>query len=517
MPRRKLREDKPFAVMGGSLDILKRHCVVTKEEAQLLTGSVKPIVLVKKSAEYSLAEAVAPGNPYLGVMLPYAPVHYFLLRPEDILVMTSGNISDEPIVYEDDDAFDRLSTIADYFLVHNRRIYCRADDSVCRTFQEKPYWLRRGRGLAPAPIKLATSGPKILACGGELKNTFCLTADNMAFISAHTGDLENQATYNSYRDSIRHYQEMLNITPELVACDLHPGYLSTQYARELGLPVVGVQHHHAHIAAVLAEHGMDEKVIGVAFDGTGYGTDGNIWGGEFFLADCSDYIRLAHCAYLKLPGGARAIQEPWRLAAWQLYSLYGPDFINRAVPLTSRLQEGWQLVLQAAEKGINTPLSAGAGRLFDIAAAILGIRTHIHYEGQAAVELELAAAGIQGKALPYQIQGGTPLELDFSPAFEALVNRMEAGADYRSLAADFHATVAAAMIETVGRLGRMTGVNKVVLSGGVFQNVTLLSLVVTQLEKDFIVLLPKMVPPNDGGLSLGQIAVARKRSEGRCV
>lgn len=508
---RKIREDKPFAVMGGSLEAVSRQCLVSAEEDKLLTGTVRPIVLLAKRPEYSLAPAVAPGNPYLGVMLPYAPVHWLLLEPDAFWVMTSGNTSDEPIVYSDDDALDRLAGIADYFLVHNRGIYCRADDSVARVFRDKPYILRRGRGLVPAPVRLAKAGPSVLACGGELKNSFCLTRGELAFVSAHVGDLENMATFGAYTAAIEHYQRLFAITPEVVAYDLHPEYLSTKYAQSLDLPGVVVQHHHAHIAGVLAEHGLDEQVIGVAFDGTGYGSDGHLWGGEFLLADCRNYTRLAHCRYLPLPGGTKAIKEPWRPAAWVLRQLYGAGFANNDFPLVRLLPEHWELALQAADKGINTPLASGAGRLFDIAAAILGVRTHINYEGQAAVELELAAAGAAGCVLPYDITPGEPAQLDFLPTFAAMAEAARRGRPRAELAAAFHATVADAIVAMTRRLSRATGIRKVALSGGVFQNMTLLHQVISLMEKDFFLLLHRQVPPNDGGLALGQAAVAIER------
>ncbi|MDT8904051.1 carbamoyltransferase HypF [Anaeroselena agilis] len=509
---RKVREDKPFAVMAGSLEAIRARCRVDAAEEELLAGTARPIVLLAKGPGYDLAAAVAPGNPYVGMMLPYAPVHWLLLAPGDVWVMTSGNTSDEPIAFEDDDALARLAGIADFFLAHNRPIRCRADDSVARVFAGRPYILRRSRGFAPAPVRLNAPGPAVLACGGELKNAFCLTRGDLAFMSAHVGDLENMATYNAYTDAIAHYQRLFDVVPEVVAHDLHPEYLATKYAMECGLPRVGVQHHHAHIAAVLAEHGESGPAIGVAFDGTGYGDDGRLWGGEFLLADLKGYTRLAQLAYMPLPGGARAIREPWRLAARMLYELYGADFVNKDIPFTRTLPAGWELMLDAAAKGLNAPLSSGAGRLFDTAAALLGIRGTINYEGQAAVELELAAAGRRGRVLPYDVTAGEPAVVDFRPAFAALADALGRGTPPALLAADFHATLADAVASVVRRLAAASGVRKVALSGGVFQNVTLLGQVVGLLEKDFTVLLHRRVPANDGGLALGQAAVAIERS-----
>ncbi|WP_425058437.1 Carbamoyltransferase HypF [Sporomusa carbonis] len=511
---RKVREDKPFAVMAGSMAAITAECMVSAADGQLLQSAARPIVLLAKGAGYSLADGIAPGNRYIGVMLPYAPVHYLLLEAQDIWGMTSGNASDEPIAYEDADAVERLKDIADCFLIHNRDIYCRADDSVVRTVFDQPYFIRRSRGYVPAPVGLARAMPPVLAVGGELKNTFCLTRGKQAFLSAHNGDLENLPTYQSYIAAIEHFKKLVNVTPQIAACDLHPEYLSTKYAAALDLPKVAVQHHHAHIAAVMAEHNLDGPVIGIAFDGTGYGPDGTLWGGEFLVADLKDYRRLGHLAYMPLPGGAKAIKEPWRMAVWLLNELYGQDFVRLNLPLARNLPAGWELVLAAVEKGLNTPLSSGAGRLFDVAAALLGIRQVINYEGQAAVELELAAQGLTGKVLPYSAgEVGDTWELDFKPVFAALCQALRQGAAVPQLAADFHATLAAAIVAVAGKIGNATKLNRVVLSGGVFQNVTLLTQVVRMLEQhSFTIYLHRLTPPNDGGLALGQAIVAGERS-----
>ena len=508
--QRKYREEKPFAVMCGSLAAVKQLCFLSAAEEGLLTGPAAPIVLLRRKPEDSLAPAVAPGNPCLGVMLPYAPVHYRLLADNDVLVMTSGNVSEEPIAYEDEDARKRLAGIAEYFLVHNREIHCRVDDSVARIFEQKPYLLRRSRGYAPAPIAVGKNGPAVLACGGETKNTFCLTKDAQAFVSPHIGDLENQEIFQAYQETIEHYKRLFDIQPQALACDLHPEYLSGKYAAGIDLPLVKVQHHHAHIASVLAEHGCREKVLGVAFDGTGYGPDGRLWGGEFLLADLAGYERLGHCRYLPLPGGAKAIREPWRQAAWVMQQLYGDAFASRQPVFARQLPAGFELVLQATTAGLNAPLTSSAGRLFDTAAALLGLRLYNTFEGQAAIELEAAAAGRRGCVLPYELTAENVL--DFCPSFAALLAGLEQGRDRTALAADFHATVAAAAEAVVRRLARQCGVRTVALSGGVFQNMTLLRQLVARLQGDFTVLVNRQVPANDGGISLGQAAVARERS-----
>jgi len=503
---RKIREDKPFAVMCGSIEAVRRICFLSTEEEILLTGPIGPIVLLRKRAVEILAADIAGGNPYLGVMLPYAPLHFLLLKPADIFVMTSGNQSGEPIVYKDNEVYPKLKGIADYFLVHNREIHCRVDDSVVRVFHGQPYLLRRSRGLAPAPIHLHKAGLSVLACGGETKNTFCLTKGREAFVSEHIGDLENQQTLLSYQKSIEHYQCLFDIDPEVAVYDLHPEYLSTKYAKQLSIPAMGVQHHYAHIASVLAEHNFNDSVIGVAFDGTGYGDDGTLWGGEFLLADLHSYERLAHCAYLPLPGGEKAVRQPWRQAVWILQDIYGVDFLSHKANRIKNMPNGWELMLQATAQGINAPLSSSAGRLFDTAAALLGLRLYNNYEGQAAVELELAAHGAVGKVLPYDITSTN--EIDFRATFAALTNSQAAIGD---LAAAFHTTIADAIVVMIRRLHKITGVSTVALSGGVFQNMTLLQQVIRLLEMDFTVLLNRQVPPNDGGLSLGQAAVARER------
>ena len=522
---RKHREDKPFAVLCGSLAAARSVCEISAEEEALLQSPAAPIVLLKKKpAAAGLAAAIAPGNPWLGVMLPYAPVHHLLLAPEDIWVMTSANISDEPIAYQDADAGERLSRIADAFLVHNRVIAHRVDDSVMRLVLGAPYLLRRSRGLAPLPIHLAAGGESVLACGAELKNTFCVTKGELAFVSEHIGDLANQATLASYEEIIAHYEDIFAIQPRLLACDLHPEYLSTKYARERAkreqLPLFAIQHHHAHIAAVLAEHGLEGPVLGVSFDGTGYGTDGCIWGGEFMQATPADFTRLAHFRYLPLPGGERAAKEPWRQALWVLQQLYGEAIAERRPDFIAAIPAGWQLLLQAAKAGLNAPLTSSAGRVFDTAAALLGVRLVNNYEGQAAVELELLAmqAGAPGRVLPYEIRGKNGImEIDFLPVFAVLSDGAQQPQAVRAaLAMDFHATMAALITDVLQRLRERTGLACAALAGGVFQNKTLLELTVPQLaDAGFTVLLNRQVPPNDGGLALGQAAAALAKWRGR--
>ncbi len=510
---RKIREDKPFAIMAGTMEIVHELCQTSEAEEKLLTSLARPIVLLEKREGYDLAPSVAPGNPHVGVMLPYAPVHALLLGRQDVWVMTSGNTSDEPIIYDDGEVIDRLHSIADYFLTHNRPIYRRADDSVVRIFQSQPYVIRRSRGYVPLPIELSAELPPLLAAGAEVKNTFCLTKGKRAFLGPHIGDLENLSTFESYQQAISHWKQLFDLKPEIVAYDLHPEYLSTKFALTLDLPAIGVQHHHAHIAAVMAEHGLREQVIGVAFDGTGYGTDGTLWGGEFLVADLKGFERAAHCRYLPLPGGAKAIREPWRMAAWVLYELYGDHVFDLGIRCVNEWPAHWRLAIQAAATGLNSPLTSSAGRLFDAAAAILGLRQTINYEGQAAVELEQISAGKKGELLPYDIKRGTPAVLDFMPAFASMVTKIRSGKDAPSLAASFHSTIAHGIVSMISTIHSQTGLRHVALSGGVFQNLTLLIQVVTMLKQQSLsVYWHRHVPPNDGGVALGQAIIAGTRS-----
>lgn len=515
---RKVREDKPFAVMAADMQTIKQICAVTPSEEDLLRSSAAPIVLLRKNEHYDLAEQTAPHNDYLGVMLAYAPIHCLLLKSGDVFVMTSANLSDEPIVYRDDES-DRLEAVADYKLVHNRIINTRVDDSVARVFRGRTMMMRRSRGFAPAPVKLPFADEKsILACGPELKNTFCLTKHDRAFISQHIGDLENMAVNDSYKQNIELFERLFDIKPQVLVCDMHPEYFSTKYAVQRAkaedLPIVKVQHHHAHIASVLAEHEIKDKVIGVALDGTGYGGDGNIWGGEFMLADMASYERLGHFAYMPLPGGARAVKEPWRLALWQAHKLYG-DEIEQFYP--ELLRPGWQLMLKAVQNGFNAPLSSGAGRVFDAVSALLGICCSINYEGQAAIELDRAAQGGCGRVLPYEVKRhDDQYILDFAETYRALYSFKQSGR-IADAAMSFHLTAAKAIADILRRISTDTGIYKAVFSGGVCQNVTLMNLLYDELDSEFDLYMNEQVPPNDGGLSFGQAAAASARLAGGMI
>ena len=520
--RRKRREAKALAVMAGALETVRRLCAVSEEEERWLASPAAPIVLLQRrpDAEDAVAPSVAPGNPCLGVMLPYAPIHLLLLAPDDLWVMTSANLSGEPIIYDDVAAERGLTEIADAILMHNREIVHRVDDSVLRMTAGGRQIVRRSRGFAPTPLALPSARDcTVLAGGAELKNTFCLTRGAEAFLSEHIGDLMERSVLASYEATIAHYEQFFAVRPEVLAADLHPAYLSGQYlaaraARE-GLPLVRVQHHHAHIAAVLAEHACHERVLGVALDGTGYGDDGASWGGEFMAANLADYERLAHFAYLPLPGGDRAAAEPWRLALWVLHGMYGAELAARAPRFAAALPAGWELLMQATAAGVNAPPTSSAGRLFDAAAALLDICRVNVYEGQAAIGLELCARRTRraGVVLPYRLnRASVPMTVDFLPVLCALADGADGltAEERAGRALDFHVTMAAAVAEMLGVLAARTGLRTVALSGGVFQNALLMENLLTRLG-DFRVLLPHLVPPNDGGIAYGQAAAALAR------
>lgn len=510
---RKYRWDKPFAVMLPDLDTVRQYCLVEEAEAELLASQRRPIVLLRKRLDGSaLAGEVAPRNPRIGVMLPYTPLHYLLCEQMPPLVMTSGNVSDEPIVYEDTCAVTALSGIADGFLTHNRAIFRRCDDSVAVYAAHAPRLLRRSRGYAPQPLTILDCGRNILACGGEQKNTFCLTRRDKAFLSQHIGDLDNQATLESYQREIGYFQEMFAVSPQVVACDMHPEYLSTQYARSCRDEArIEVQHHHAHLASVLAEHAVTGEAIGLIFDGTGYGPDGMLWGGEVLIGDCAGFRRAAHLRPLLLPGGSQAIREPWRIALAALADAGGMDLLASAPD--GLLRPGWQILLQAAQQGINTPRSTSMGRLFDAVAALAGIGRTVNYEGQAAVELEQELSMPAHAAYaPYTFriaQEDGMHVIDWRQLICAVVADMAAGRGAAVIARRFHQAVVALCLDICRCIRAESGLTQVALSGGCWQNIYLLEQTAAALQADgFRVLLNQAVPANDGGLAYGQAAVA---------
>ncbi len=549
--QRKKRSSKPFAVMVTDMDEAKRHCYVSPEEEKLLTSPQKPIVLMNWKDDSCVSREVAPNLRFLGIMLPYTPLHHILLRDTGLpLVMTSGNLSEEPIARDNDEALRRLSRIADYFLIHNRDIYSRYDDSVAIAERGTSQLIRRARSYAPYPIRLPFKTRQVLGCGAEEKNTFCLTKDNYAFLSQHIGDMENMETLEHFDSTLSLYKRLFRVEPEIVAHDLHPDYLATKYAKELGelgLRLVPVQHHHAHIAGCLVDNGVDTPVIGVAFDGTGMGADGNIWGGEFLVADYHDFRRAGHLEYLPLPGGAAAIKRPYRTAIGYVLTLLGEDALN-AVIATLNEVKGKQsqlastcspneffdrrvgqvteveveVIKRQIERKINSPLCSSMGRLFDAISALLGIRQEIDYEGQAAVELEMAAhssavareldeaiSHVQ-ESYPYRIveDGGIRI-VHLRDLLSAIIEDSHRGIPKGIISLKFHDTVAQMINEMCYLIADEAGITQVALSGGVFQNRLLLRKAVNLLESSgFQVLTHRQVPCNDGGISLGQAVIA---------
>jgi hydrogenase maturation protein HypF len=520
--KRKKRQFKPFAIMVSDINEARRYCDISEAEETLLSSPQNPIVLLPWKQTTPICRAVAPNINYLGVMLPYTPLHHLLLREVKLpLVMTSGNISEEPIARDNDEAVRRLSGIADYFLVHNRDIYARYDDSVTMVERNDAQIVRRARGYAPYPVHLPFQARQVLACGAEDKNTFCLTRDNYAFLSQHIGDMENMETLQHFDTTIHLYQKLFRIKPELIACDLHPEYLSTKYAQELtakqnSLKIVPVQHHHAHIVSCMVDNNIDKPVIGVALDGTGYGSDGRIWGGEFLVADYKGFQRLGHLEYLPLPGGATAIKRPYRIAAAYLYKLLGEDALSTNLAFLKEIDEvELNLIKRQVSSGLNTPLTSSLGRLFDAISALLGIRGVIDYEGQAAVELETAAYGVLNESAnahyPYAIiEQDDIFIIKLKELITAVIRDLLQGVERSTIAAKFHFTVATLVTDVCNTIARKTGINQVALSGGVFQNRLLLRKLVPMLETaHFSVLTHKQVPCNDGGISLGQAVIAQ--------
>ncbi|HKP11511.1 MAG TPA: carbamoyltransferase HypF [Blastocatellia bacterium] len=512
--QRKYREDKPFALMAASLDQIREHCFVSEAEAALLRSACRPVVLLERRPDSTIPPVVAPGVRSLGFMLPYSPLHHLLLDGLDRpLVMTSGNLSDEPICYEDGDARMRLGKVADSMLLHDRRIHMRADDSVARVSEGRAMILRRSRGYAPAPIRCAFRfAQEILACGAELKNTFCLTHENYAFVSHHIGDLENLETLRSFEHGIAHFKRLFNLHPGVVAYDLHPEYLSSKYALALDdiAAKVGVQHHHAHIASCMADNDIQGPLIGVAMDGLGFGSDGRFWGGEFFVADFTDAERVAHLDYVPMPGGARAIREPWRMAAVYLHRAMGDEFLNLALPFVRQLDRSrWAALRRMAETATNSPQTSSMGRLFDAVSSLLGLRNAVSFEGQAAIELEAIADRRATAAYEFDIADGI---IKADPVIQQAVADLLDGASPASVSAKFHLGVARLIASIACGTRDEHRLNRVALSGGVFQNLFLLEQARRLLAADgFEVFTHHRVPPNDGGISLGQAAVANAR------
>jgi hydrogenase maturation protein HypF len=562
---RKGRVDKPFAVMAWDATAVRQFAHLSPAEETLLTSKERPILLLRKKENNPLSDLVAPGNNYVGVMLPYTPLHYLLLSVNSdpspasrhsplILVMTSGNYSDEPIVKDNDEARERLAPLADAFLFHNRDIYARCDDSVVRIIDNSQLTIdnlqllpiRRSRGYAPFPVKLPFAIPTTLAVGGELKATFCLTKENFAFMSQHIGDMENLETLEAFETAVSHFQAIFRARPERLVCDMHPGYLSTQWAERQAaqhdLPLTKVQHHHAHIAAVMAEHQLDgsRPVIGFSFDGTGYGTDGAIWGGEVMLADYQGFERVGYLKYVPLVGGDAAVKRPFRIALAHLWAA-GIEWSGDLPCMEGITAVEQNIIRKQLESNLNSvPINAvptsSMGRLFDAAAALAGVRQTVTYEAQAAIEFESLVNPDVTDSYTFKISNTEShgevtethrenqkvfsprpprsprlksYEIDPAPLFAELVTDVQNGTKTAIIAAKFHNAVADLILQLSHKLREQTGINQVALSGGVFQNVTLLEKAISRLHAaNFEILTHQLVPPNDGGLALGQAVIS---------
>ena len=511
--RRKQREEKPLALMAPDLETISTFAHIDPDEREVLTSPQRPIVLLRKRANNTIAPAVSPRNAWFGVMLPYTPLHDLLLAQGfTALVMTSGNLSEEPIAMGDADARRRLAPIADALLTHNREIYQRCDDSIVRKTHGVTSFLRRSRGYVPVPVFLRRRQPAVLACGAELKNTVCLLKEDRAFVSQHIGDLENLATYEFFQSNIAHLQRILDISPQVMACDLHPDYLSTRYARERDdLPLIQVQHHHAHIVSAMAENHLEDRVIGLAFDGTGYGPDGTIWGGEVLIAEARGFERAAFLTPVPMPGSAAAIRSPWRMAVSYLAHTFDDRLQGVDIPFMRAIDRRQADVLVTmGRKGINAPLTSSLGRLFDGVAALLGLRHQVAFEGQAAMELEMTADDGDGDAYDYHWQTvGNSRRIEIAPIIEGIVADLTGGIPARQISRRFHATLTALFSALCTEIRQETGLDRVVMSGGAFQNVLLATALSRELEhRGFKVYTQRLVPPNDGGISLGQAVAA---------
>ena len=517
---RKQRVGKPFAIMARDVACVEQFCHLDEFGRALLLRPERPIVLLPKRHPNPIAESVAPLISDLGVFLPYTPLHHVLLANGGFLalVMTSGNLSEEPIAIDNQEAVTRLAGLADFFLVHNRDILLRCDDSVVRPSGGRVRQWRRSRGYVPVPVFLREELPPVLAVGGELKNTICLIKGRHAFLSQHIGDLENLEAYRFFEEAVRHLERILEIEPQLVAYDLHPDYFATRWAlAQTGMERVGVQHHHAHLASCMAENHLEGKVIGVALDGTGYGTDGNIWGGEVLLADYTGFERAAHFAYVRMPGGAVAIHEPWRMAVSYLWQHFGEAFLDYPLRFVQQLdRRRIAVLLRMLERGVNSPLTSSCGRLFDAVAALVGIRQCVTYEAQAAIELEMAIAdgGEEGAYPLALVPEGPEWLIDTRPLFEALVRELREAVPAGAISRRFHNSLVQVFVRIANLLREKTDLGRVCLSGGTFQNVYLLEHLQARLAQDgFEVFTHAEVPAGDGGLSLGQALVAAHRSK----
>ena len=512
---RKGRGNKPFALMTNSLGFIEKCCLLSDDERQLLSGPTRPIVLLQSKQSNLIAESVAPNQDLLGFMLPYTPLHHLLMEQFKVLVMTSGNLAEEPIAIGNDEALVRLSRLADGFLMHDREILQRCDDSVMRVQCEHPRLIRRARGFAPDPIKVEREIlTTVLALGGELKNTIAVGRGHNVFLSQYIGNLDNPTAYDFFKHNIDHLPGILQTSPEYIVCDSHPDYLSSRYAHlEQSLPVVQVQHHHAHLASVMAENGRSERTIGLILDGTGYGLDGSIWGSEILIGDFGSFERFSFFQPVRMPGGEICISEPYRMALSWLHTACPDKIKSLPLPLWDKIGKNRiEAVLEMLSKNINCPLTSSCGRLFDAVAVLLGINEKVTYEAEAAIQLEILAKSGNGQA--YQIESTTRIGKPFNliPLLNAIVKDIERGRPREDIAASFHITLANYLVAAATDAREYSGCNVVALSGGVWQNDLLLNLVMDRLASEkFEVITHRTVPTNDGGLSLGQVMIANEQ------
>ncbi len=513
---KKNRDGKPFAVMFRGLSVLKEYTEVNKIEEKLLTSWRKPIVLLK--TKKTVAHDVSVGFNTIGAMLPYMPIHYLLFKKLDtpVIVLTSGNISEEPIMISNREAVQHLNQVTDTFLMYNRDIYNRTDDSVCMVVGDKERIIRRSRAFVPNPVNLDLDVNGILASGAELVNCFCIGKQNQAILSQHIGDLKNLETLEFYSESIQRFTKIFRAKPEIIARDLHPDYLSSKWAEEQKLPVEIIQHHHAHIASCMGEYGLDEKVIGIAMDGVGLGDDGKIWGGEFFICDLNTYSREYHFEYIPQPGGDAATKHPWRMAVSYLMHYFGKDFLELQLPFLESINKtGINTVIAAIEHKINSPLTSSAGRLFDAVSAISGICPESSFHAEAPMRLEAEADPQVQEAYSFKLQD---INIYFKTTFEEIVKDILSGVPPSEISSKFHNTVINSIFAVAADLRKKQGINKIVLSGGTFQNRILLEQSEQLLkEAGFDVYTHSKIPSNDGGIALGQLIITAKRRALKCV
>lgn len=509
---RKGRAEKPFALMAKDISTIKKYCIVSEIEEQLLADFKRPIVLLEKKTGIKLNNNIAPGSNHLGFMLPYTPLHHLLLAGEfDLLIMTSGNFSEEPIAIGNNEALERLENIADLFLLHDREILQRCDDSIVMALNGLPQTIRRSRGFVPYPVFVENKlTHRVLAVGGELKNSIALNRGDTVFLSQYIGDLDNPSAYKFFVNSIEHLKKILEIEPTLIAHDLHPEYLSTKYAKSTDLPKIAIQHHHAHFVSVMTENNHRDKTIGLILDGTGYGTDGTIWGGEVLIGDATSFERFMHLETVPLPGGASAIKQPWRMALSYLYKTYGDDFHQLDLPFLKQIKDSdLSLIIQMIDKKLNSPITSSCGRFFDAVSALLNLKAEINYDAQAAIFLEQEAQRYGSYPAPLQLNLSYEKVIKTTMLFKELVNLLLDNEPIPKIAALFHVTLAEMFIASAQKARDFYKIDTVALSGGVYMNRYFTKYMLDRLrEEKFNILTHKELPANDGGLALGQTMIA---------